>query len=88
MAKSRIITDRYKISPYEAGELDEAWGHGEKALQGAIMVAQERSRLWVVPCKWAAVYKDDGSILVTRKRNAPEKKAFEDTLKVLDKVFS
>ncbi len=71
-----IVTDRYIISAYEVNELREAYGDKNQipnedtvVLQAAIGLSEERTRIYAMPAEWSAVFRDDGTILVTRKRN-------------------
>ena len=67
------ICDRYKIPPGEARILIEAYGEGEKALEGAITYMRERVRLYAIPCRWEAQWLKDSGILVKRYRNRVKK---------------
>lgn len=61
--------DRYKMSAFEY--MDAAGGDVEQACQYAIAAAEERTRIFALPCTWEARLSEDGNeIIVTRTRKA------------------
>ena len=69
-----MITDRYTISAQDVADLLDAWGSRNSALLAAIVECTNRARLYCVPCQWAAKFRPNGEIVVTRTRNAPKGK--------------
>jgi hypothetical protein len=69
--KMKIKRDVNKFTPYEASELIEAFSGNEKAaLEMAIIQADERSRIYAIPCKWTAQFTPAGGIVVYRYRHS------------------
>jgi hypothetical protein len=67
-----MVVDRYKFTPHEASEFIEAYGEGQKALEGAILNAGERTRIYSMIAQWEATWLPDGGILVKRYRHKKE----------------
>lgn len=67
MSKQKIRRDKYTFDADEF--LDAAGEDVELALGYAIDAARERARIYVIPCRWEAVLRDD-KIIVFRYRRA------------------
>ena len=70
---SQLVTNRYVISAYESNDLIEAFGSIGTALQAAIGVCVERSRRYIIPCRWQAHFNSEGEIIVVRSHRSPNK---------------
>lgn len=74
VAKRRTVRDTYKMPAFEY--MDAAGDDEEQALQYAITAAEERTRIYAMPCTWEARFNEDKTeITVTRTRYASEKGA-------------
>jgi hypothetical protein len=61
--------NRYAFTQYETNELIDAAGNRQDALDLAVLQAEGRARLYVMPASWYAYYGKNGNIVVTRLHN-------------------
>jgi hypothetical protein len=66
MPDKKIIRDYYQIQLDDFGLQDDP----EERAQIAILEAQERARIYAVPCEWQVIDDDGYTVTVVRRRSA------------------